>query len=382
MENKRDYYEILGVGRDASEDDIKRSYRRLAREYHPDVSTAENAEERFKEVNEAYEVLSDQEKRSLYDRFGHAGPASGGWSPGAGGVGGFGDFSSIFEDLFTGFGMGGRAQQARRGPQRGADLRYDLELEFEEAVFGAEKELEIARHEDCPHCDGKGAEPGTTPIRCPQCNGTGEVRRTQQSILGSFVSVTTCPRCQGEGEIVTTPCSQCRGQKRVRTDRTVLITIPPGVDNGTRIRLGGEGEPGAFGGPAGNLYVVLHVPEHPVFKRRESDILTEQHINIAQAALGTKVQVETIDGSVELRIPAGTQSGHVFRLRGKGAPKMRRPDRRGDHYITTRVVVPTKVTDEQRELLTQLGDSLGTEDLGEEKGFFDKVLDVLGEALS
>jgi len=379
MDNKRDYYEILGVGRESSEDEIKRAYRRLAREYHPDVSSAENAEERFKEVNEAYEVLSDQEKRTMYNRFGHAGPASGGWPPGAGG---FGDFSSIFEDLFTGFGMGGRARKARRGPQRGADLRYDLELEFEEAVFGTEKELAIARLEACPHCEGQGSEPGTTPIRCPQCNGTGEVRRTQQSILGSFVSVTTCPRCQGEGEIITTPCSQCRGQKRVRTNRSVMIAIPPGVDDGTRIRLGGEGELGAFGGPSGNLYVVLHVPEHPVFKRHESDILTEQHINIAQAALGTEVKVETIHGAVDLRIPAGTQSGHVFRLRSKGAPKVRRPDRRGDHYITVRVVVPTKLTDEQKELLTTLGQSLGTEKLGQEKGFFDKVLDVLGEALS
>jgi molecular chaperone DnaJ len=207
------------------------------------------------------------------------------------------------------------------------------------------------------------------------------VRRTQQSILGSFVSVTTCPRCQGEGEIVTTPCGECRGQKRVRAERTVVITIPPGVDDGTRIRLGGEGELGVNDGPSGNLYVVLHVPEHPVFKRRESDILTEEHINIAQAALGAKMQVETIDGAVELRIPAGTQSGHVFRLRGKGAPKMRRPERRGDQYITLRVVVPTKLTQRQQELLLELGGSLGSENLGQEKGFFDKVLDVIGEAL-
>jgi molecular chaperone DnaJ len=341
------------------------------------VSTAEDAEERFKELNEAYEILSDGEKRAMYDRFGHAGPAGGPWT----GSGGFGDFSSIFEDLFTGFGMGARGRQARSAPQRGADLRYDLKLEFEEAVFGTEKEVEILRHETCPHCEGQGAEPGTTPIRCPQCNGTGEVRRTQQSILGSFVSVTTCPRCQGDGEIVTTPCSECRGQKRVRVERTVVITIPPGVDDGTRIRLAGEGEPGTNRGPDGNLYVMLHVPEHPVFKRRESDILTEEHINIAQAAMGTEIQVETIDGPVELKIPAGTQSGHVFRLRAKGAPRMRRPERRGDQYITVRVVVPTKLTARQRELLTELGQSLGSEKLGQDKGFFDKVLDVLGDAL-
>ncbi|MBC8448377.1 MAG: molecular chaperone DnaJ [Chloroflexi bacterium] len=380
MNNKRDYYDILGVGRGAGEDEIRRAYRRLAREYHPDVSTAADAEERFKEINEAYEVLSDTEKRAMYDRFGHAGPQGTGW-PGSGDFGGFGDFSSIFEDLFTGFGMGTRSRRARRAPQRGADLRYDLQLEFNEAIFGTEKELEVSRHETCPRCTGRGAEPGTTPIRCPQCNGTGEVRRTQQSILGSFVSVTTCPRCQGEGEIVTTPCSECRGQKRVRTPRTVVIAIPPGVDNDTRIRLAGEGEPGVYGGPAGNLYVVLHVPEHPLFKRRDSDILTEEHINMAQAALGTEIAVETIDGPVEMRIPPGTQSGHVFRLRGKGAPKMRRPDRRGDQYITVRVVVPTKLTPRQRELLSELGQSLGSDKLGTKKGFFDKVLDVIGEAL-
>lgn len=377
MSNKRDYYEILGLGRGASEEEIRRAYRRLARQYHPDVSTAPDAEERFKEINEAYEVLSDPEKRAMYDRYGHAGPQGAGWPD----FGGFGDFTSIFEDLFTGFGMGRPSGRVRRMPQRGADLRYDLELEFNEAIFGAEKELEISRHETCPRCKGSGAEPGTTPIRCPQCNGTGEVRRTQQSILGSFVSVTTCPRCQGEGEIVTTPCSECRGQKRVRIPRTVVITIPPGVDDGTRIRLAGEGEPGIYGGPAGNLYVVLHVAEHPIFKRQNSDILTEEYINIAQAALGAEIEVETIDGPMTLRIPAGTQSGHVFRLQGKGAPNVRRPDRRGDQYITVRVVVPTRLTPRQRELLTELGQSLGSDKLGKEKGFFDKMLDVLGEAL-
>ena len=377
MSNKRDYYEILGVGRGANEDEIRRAYRRLARQYHPDVSTAPDAEERFKEINEAYEVLSDTEKRAMYDRYGHAGPQGAGWPD----FGGFGDFASIFEDIFTGFGMGTRARRARRVPQRGADLRYDLELDFEEAIFGTEKELEITRHETCPHCHGSGAEPGTTPIRCPQCNGAGQVRRTQQSILGSFVTVATCPRCQGEGEIVTTPCSECRGQKRVRVARMVVITIPPGVDDGTRIRLAGEGEPGLYGGPAGNLYVVLHVREHPIFKRRNSDILTEEYINVAQAALGTEIEVQTLDGPMKLRIPPGTQSGHVFRLRGRGVPHMRRPGRRGDHHITVQVVVPTRLTRRQRELLEELSQSLGTERLGKEKGLLDKALDMLGEAL-
>jgi len=379
MSSKRDYYEILGVDRRASEEEIRRAYRRLARRYHPDVSTAPDAEERFKEINEAYEVLSDPEKRALYDRYGRAGPQGAGW-PDFGDFSGFGDLASIFEDLF-GFDMGMRARRVRRAPKRGADLHYDLELDFEEAIFGCEKEVEISRHETCPRCHGSGAEPGTAPIRCPQCNGTGEVRRAQQSILGSLVTVTTCPRCQGEGEIVTTPCGECRGQKRVRVTRKVVITIPPGVDNGTRVRLAGEGEPGLYGGPAGNLYVMLHVRKHPTFQRRDSDILSEEYINIAQAALGTEIEVQTLDGPMKLRIPPGTQSGHVFRLRGRGVPQTRRPDRRGDHYITIRVVVPTRLTKHQRELLEELGKSLGTDKLGKEKGFFDRVLDVLGEAI-
>jgi len=376
MSNKRDYYEILGVRRGASEEEIRRAYRRLARQYHPDVSSAPDAEERFKEINEAYEVLSDPEKRAVYDRYGHAGMPDFGWPD----FGGFPDFASIFEDIF-GFDMGMRARRVRRAPQRGADLRYELELDFEEAVFGCEKELEITRRETCPRCQGSGAEPGTSPIRCPQCNGTGQVRRTQQSILGSMVIETPCPRCRGEGEIVTTPCSECRGRKQVRVARKVVITIPPGVDDGTRVRLAGEGEPGLYGGPAGNLYVVLHVREHPIFRRRNSDIMSEEYINIAQAALGTEIEVQTLDGPMKLRIPPGTQSGHTFRLRGKGVPKMRRPDRRGDHYITMRVVVPTKLTKRQRELLEELGKSLGTDKVGREKSFFDKVLDVIGEAL-
>lgn len=378
MSSKRDYYETLGVGRQANDDEIRTAYRRLARQYHPDVSKEDEAEQRFKEINEAYEVLSDRERRAMYDRFGHAGPRGAGW----GDMGGFGgDFSSIFEDLFTGFGMGMSGRRSRRAPQRGADLRYDLTLTFEEAVFGVERDIEIMRQETCPRCNGSGAEPGSTPIRCPQCNGTGEVRRTQQSILGSFVSVTTCPRCQGEGEIVTSPCTECRGQKLVRKARTITITVPPGVDEGTRIRLSGEGEPGILGGPPGNLYVLLHVEEHPVFKRKDSDILLEKQINIAQAALGTKIEVESIDGPLELDVPPGTQTGHVFRLRGRGAPRMRRPERRGDQYVTVRVVVPTKLTDRQEELLRELGESLGPEKLGKDRNFFDKVLDVIGDAL-
>ena len=250
MSAKRDYYQVLGVDRNATDEQIKKAFRRLARQYHPDVNKSPEAESRFKEVNEAYEVLSDREKRGMYDRFGHAGPQAG--FGGFNDFGGFGGFEDIFESFFGGMRTG---TSARRGPTRGADLRYDLTIDFEEAVFGAEREIVIPRHELCPQCHGSGAEPGTQPIRCPQCNGTGEVRRQQQTILGSFVQVTTCPRCQGEREIVTTPCTRCRGQKAVQVERAISVKIPPGVDNGTRIRLAGEGEPGLQGGPPGNLYV-------------------------------------------------------------------------------------------------------------------------------
>jgi molecular chaperone DnaJ len=375
--SKRDYYEVLGVPRDADENAIKSAYRRLARQYHPDVSKAADAEERFKEVNEAYEILSDADKRQAYDRFGHAATQAGFGGPAAGSpFTGFGGFGDIFEEFFGG------TRGTVRGPVRGADLRYDMEITFQEAVFGAEKEIEIPRYETCPTCAGSGAEPGTKPIRCPQCNGTGEVRRAQQTILGSFVSVTTCPRCNGEREIVTTPCTTCRGQKRVRVTRKLSVTIPAGVDDGTRIRLAGEGEPGERGGPPGSLYVVLSVQPHPLFQRQENDILLELPINIVQAALGAEVQVPTLEGKTKLTIPAGTQHGHTFKLRGKGVPILR-TTRRGDQLVTVRVVVPEKLTDKQRKLLKDLGETLGLESLGKDnRSMFEKFLDAVGDAFS
>lgn len=375
MSSKRDYYKVLGVDRDATDADIKKAFRRLARQYHPDVNKDGDAETRFKEINEAYEVLSDREKRAMYDRFGHAGPQAGF------GTGGFGDFSGFggIEDIFDSFFGGMRTGTAtRRGPTRGADLRYDLSIEFEEAVFGCEKEIIVPRHETCPQCNGTGAEPGTQPIRCPQCNGTGEIRRQQQTFLGSFVQVTTCPRCQGEREIVTTPCTQCRGAKVVEVERPIMVKIPAGVDDGTRIRLAGEGEPGTRGGPTGNLYVVLHVKPHPHFRRDENNILLEMGINIAQAALGDKVMVPTLDGDEELVIPAGTQTGETFRLRGKGVPYLRRSGR-GDQLVVIQVMTPTKLNAEQKELLAELGKTLGREVVQQsEKGFFNKFKDALG----
>lgn len=372
MAAKRDYYEVLGVNRNASADEIKRAYRRLARQYHPDVNKSPDAEARFKEINEAYDVLSDREKRATYDRFGHAG------IQGFSGFEGFGfrDPFEIFEEVFGFGGFGTRARAARRGPQRGADLRYNLTVSFEEAVFGCEKELEIPRLEVCPACHGSGAEPGTQPIRCPQCHGTGEVRRAQQSIFGSFINVSTCGRCLGEGEIVSTPCTKCRGQKRVQVTRRIAVKIPAGVDEGTQIRLAGEGEAGLHGGSPGNLYVVLSVEEHPYFRRRDHDILLELPLNIAQAALGDEVEVPTLDGRVRFSIPAGTQTGKTFRLRGKGVPYLRR-NGRGDQLVTVRVVVPTKLDEHQRKLLQELAKTLGKEVIPQSgKGLFDKMKDA------
>ena len=373
MSAKRDYYQVLGVDRQATAEEIKKAFRRLARQYHPDVNKSPDAEAQFKEINEAYEVLSDREKRAMYDRFGHAGPQAG--FGGYGDFGGFGGIEDIFESFFGGMRTG---TSARRGPARGADLRYDLSITFEEAVFGCEKEIVVPRHEVCPQCQGSGAEPGTQPIRCPQCNGTGEVRRQQQTILGSFIQVTTCPRCQGEREIVTTPCTQCRGQKVVQVERSISVRIPAGVDNGTRIRLAGEGEPGHRGGPAGNLYVELQVQSHDYFRREDTNILLELDINVAQAALGDKIKVPTLDGDEELSIPAGTQTGELFKLRGKGVPYLRR-NGRGDQLVMVHVLTPIKLTKKQKQLLTELGRTLGKEVVHQpEKGLFAKVREMIG----
>ncbi len=377
--SKRDYYEVLGVPRDADETALKSAYRKLARQFHPDVNKSPDAEDHLKEINEAYEVLSDADKRAAYDRFGHA-ATQGGFGeggPGFGGFSGFGGVGDIFEEFFGGF-TGARA--AQRGPVRGRDLRYDMEISFQEAVFGTEKEIEVPRLETCPQCNGSGAEPGTRPIRCPQCNGAGEVRRTQQTILGQFVSVSPCPRCHGEREIVTSPCTRCKGQKRVSVTRRLSVNIPAGVDDGMRIRLAGEGEPGGRGGPAGSLYVVLAVKPHPLFQRQESDILLEYPLNIVQATLGAEVEIPTLEGRTKLVIPAGTQHGAVFRLRGKGVPVLR-SGRRGDQLVSVRVVVPEKLDPKQRKLLQELGETLGLESLGKDtRSLFDKFLDAVGDA--
>lgn len=373
MAARRDYYEVLGVQRSASQRDIKTAYRQMARQHHPDVSDEPDAESRFKEINEAYQVLSDPNKRNVYDRYGHAGLEGG---RGGFDFGGFRDPFEIFEEFFgQGFGF---SRGQRRGPRRGGDLRYDLRLSFEEAVFGCEKTIEVKRHETCPECGGTGAKTGTAPSRCPNCNGTGQVRQVQRSILGSFVSVTDCPVCHGQGTVVTEPCERCGGEKRITVTRELTVNIPAGVDDGTRIRLAGEGEAGSDGGPRGNLYIVLDVEPHPIFRRRDDDILVEVEINVAQAALGAEVNVPTLDGEETLTIDPGTQTDTVLRLPNRGVPHVKRSGR-GDQLVLLRVAIPRKLSREQKELLRELGETLDSERVVEEKrGFMDEVREFLG----
>ena len=382
MAQKRDYYEVLGVNRGAPQEDIKKAFRRLARQYHPDVNKEPGSEERFKEINEAYEILSNEQKRSAYDRFGHAAVS------GAGGYGGFSGFddigiSDIFEEFFGGFGTRTRRRSA---PQRGRDLQYRLTVEFEEAIFGAERDIEIERTETCPTCQGSRAEPGTTPKRCETCDGAGEVRRVQQTLLGRMINIVPCPDCRGSGEVIATPCPECRGNGQVRRTRHLTVSIPAGVDHGTRIRITGEGEPGARGGPAGNLYIVLAVRPHTYFRRRGDDILLEVRINVAQAALGHVLSIPILteqgEATTDLSIPPGTQSGEVLVLDRRGVPHLRRDGTHtgyGDMHVIVHVEIPKHLTDEQHMLFSQLSETLGEAVIppAAEKGFFDRVMDWL-----
>ncbi|MBN2555082.1 MAG: molecular chaperone DnaJ [Anaerolineales bacterium] len=368
MTEKRDYYTVLGVPREASADTIRSAYRTLAKQYHPDVNKEPDAEERFKEINEAYAVLSDQDRRSAYDRYGHAG---------LDGMSFDFDFglNDIFEEFFGfGMGMGGRR---RRAPRKGNDLRYRLSMDFEEAIFGAEKEIEFSRLEECDHCQGSGAEPGTTPMRCETCNGSGEVRQVRQTLLGSMVNVTSCPACGGRGETIPNPCSACSGRGFVRDKIKRVIPIPPGVDEGTQIRVVGEGEPGVFGGPRGDVYVSIHVNKHRFFRRQRQNILLDLRINVAQAALGTEIIVPALEGDETIRIAPGTQSGKVIRIKGKGVPHGKRSTR-GDQLIIISVDIPSSLSPEQRELFQKLAETLGTEVIPQERSFLDTLREMLG----
>jgi len=372
---QRDYYEVLGISRSATQDELKAAFRRLARQYHPDVNDSPDAEEHFKEINEAFAVLSDEQRRGAYDRYGHEGVRGPNGMPNF--TVDFSDFADIFGDLFGFGGFGRTSQRARNAPRRGADLQYRLDLAFEEAVFGVEKEIEITRDELCVTCNGSGAEPGTSPIRCSTCNGSGEVRRTRQTILGSMVQVTTCPTCNGQGETISTPCHTCKGRGLERRNRKKVISVPAGVDSGTQIRLAGEGQPGVNGGPNGNLFIAIKVKAHKYFHRREYDVLLDLNVNIAQATLGADVEIPTVDGPTMLKIPNGTQPGKILRLRGKGIPKLR-GNGRGDQLVVINVEVPINVNNDQRQLFEQLAESLGSEVRPQERGF----LDWLKEALS
>lgn len=371
---QRDYYDVLGVPRTADQAEVKRAFRKLAMEYHPDRNSAPDAAEKFKEINQAYEVLGDEQKRAMYDRFGHAGVD--GRGTGAGGFDGFTHFDG-FGDIFDAFFGGGGRRGGRRGPQRGSDLRYNLRLTFEEAVFGCEKEIEYHRLERCETCGGSGSEPGTNPVVCPECNGVGEIRRAQQSFFGQFVNVMTCPRCQGEGRVVTNPCAGCRGTGRMRETRRVVVKVPAGVEDGAQIRLSGEGEAGPRGGEAGSLYVALNVEPHERFQRAGDHIVLELPVNIAQAALGAEVTIPTLDGEMQLEVPAGTQSGEDFVIRGKGVPRLRGGGR-GDMIVRVTVVVPEELTDEQRRLLEELAETMGTPILPKrQKGLFERIRDAM-----
>ena len=376
---KRDFYEVLGVPRGASPEEIKKAYRRLAMQWHPDRNPdrKQAAEEKFKEAAEAYSILSDPQKRAQYDRFGHVGvgaPAGfGGFDPAT-----FSEFSDILGDFFgmggaSGFGdlFGGGGQRRRTRAQRGADLRYDLRLKFEEAAFGSKAKIKIPRTESCANCGGSGAKPGTQPMACKMCGGRGAVRQQQ-----GFLTISrTCPTCSGAGQVNSDPCKNCRGEGRVQIEKTLAVTIPAGVDSESRLRISGEGEAGARGGPPGDLYVFIHVEEHPFFEREGSDLLCKIRISFSQAALGAQIEVPTLDGKESLTIPEGTQTGSRFRLRGKGIPRLEGHGK-GDLHVFVRVVTPARLNKEQRRLLEELAALDRPEDESSEKTFTDKVKDL------
>ena len=370
MATELDYYSVLGVERGASDAEIKRAFRKLAQQWHPDVNADPAAQARFKEINEAYQVLSDPDRRQRYDMFGRAGVGGGGEGDFGFGASGFGGFSDIFDAFFG----GATATSARRGrPQAGSDLRYDLRITFEEAITGTEKEIDFRVLDTCETCGGSGARAGTSPTTCPQCNGRGEVRTVRQTMLGQMVNVSACPRCRGEGRIVEDRCVTCQGEGRIERKRDLRVTIPPGIDEGHQIRLSGEGEVGPRGGTPGSLYVAVHVSPHPTLKRDGTELYYEGSVSIVQAALGTTLIVPTVEGDEEVEVKAGTQPGTEIRLRGRGVPHLRRNGVRGDLHVLVDVAVPTRLSKKERELLQAYAEEAG-EAVASGGGFIDKVL--------
>jgi molecular chaperone DnaJ len=370
-----DYYETLGVARDADKEELKRAYRRMARKYHPDVNKDAGAEETFKQISKAYEVLSEPETRARYDRFGEAG-VSGAGAAGYGDMGDMGGFADIFESFFGGFGgaQAGGGGRRRSGPVRGDDLRLDLKLDFRDAVFGGEKEIRISHLEHCNTCDGSGAKPGTKARTCSTCSGSGQVRRATRTPFGSFTQVAVCPTCSGSGQMIEEKCEVCGGSGQRQENKKLKITIPAGVDNGTRLRVSGEGDAGQRSGPAGDLYVFLFVNEDSEFRRDGINVLSDLKISYLQAILGSKLEVPTVDGKEEITIPAGIQPGTVLTLEGKGVPRLGNPVARGNHLLTIEIAIPKSVSAEERELLEKLaairGDKIGK---GGIEGFLGKV---------
>lgn len=372
--SKRDYYEVLGVSQSASQDEIKKAYRSLARKLHPDVNKDDpSASDKFKEVSEAYEVLSDSDKRAQYDRFGHQDPTQqGAGFGGAGFQGDFGGFSDIF-DMFFGGNGGGRG----RGPQRGADLEYTLAIDFKDAAFGLTKEIEIPRTETCTVCSGSGAKPGTKVETCSTCQGSGVQEFVTNTPLGRMVNRRSCPTCHGTGKKIVTPCTECRGSGTVRKRRKIEVKIPPGVDTGTRMRVNGAGEAGDHGAPSGDLYIVIRVNKHDFFQRDGNDVYCEVPVTIVQAALGDEITVPTLYGRETLKVPEGTQTGTVFTLRGKGMPRLGNGVARGDQRVRVVLQTPSRLTDRQRELFRELSREFGEEAHEQSRSFFDRVKSAL-----
>ena len=374
MAGRADLYEVLGVPRNGTEEEVRRAYRKLAMEWHPDRNKSKEAEDRFKEINEAYQVLVDPRKREIYNLYGRVDIGRDAWPQGRGfeGV----EFSSGFGDIFDSF-FGGFGLRRESGPRRGSDLHYTLDISFQEAVFGVEKEIDVERVEPCNHCKGVGAELGSSPAQCPHCNGTGQVRRVQRSIFGQFAQVGPCNQCNGEGKIITNPCSQCNGSARQRRARKIKVDIPPGVENGMQVRLTREGNAGRNGGPPGNLYIQLRVEPHEIFQRRDHDILLELPINFVQAALGDEFEVPTLSGPEIVRIPAGTQSGTVLHIKGKGVPYSVK-GKRGDQLVVVNVVTPRSLDERQRQLFEELADTMSSSSK-DDKGWLGKIKDALGK---
>ena len=377
MSTKRDYYDVLGVDKSADATAIKKAYRKLAMKYHPDKNPGDKeAEEKFKEINEAYEVLSDETKRRNYDQFGHEGVNGQGFG-GAGGFGGqgFGGFDDIFGDIFGdmfGGGFSGGSRQRRRGPERGADIKQRVNISFEEAAFGKKVQVKINRSEECDQCHGSGAKPGTSKKTCPTCHGSGQVQSVQRTPFGNIASTRTCSTCNGEGEVIDSPCSKCHGKGSIRKTKTIEVDILAGIDNGQMIKLGGQGELGTRGGPRGDLYIEVNVQSHPLFTRDGYDVYLEMPITFAQATLGDKIQVPTLDGKVEYEVPEGTQTGTVFRLKGKGIPKLK-SNVRGDQYVKVTVEIPKKLNEKQKELVREFAKECGQEVHQRQKTLSDKI---------